>query len=68
MNSVKVEEETGIKTGDRIIWRRVKLKNSANLDRFLSLAREKKLSREELILVVSTVELKQNIFPQGYLE
>ncbi len=42
-------------------WRRFKPKDSKNLDRLQSLIEKKNLSREDLILILSTIELNQNV-------
>ena len=46
------------------LFRRFEVKNEKNLDKFKVLVDEKNLSREDLILILKTVSLKEDTFPQ----
>lgn len=46
------------------ILRRFKLINEENKDKLLTLIEEKSLSREDLILILSSISLNQDIHPQ----
>ena len=46
------------------LFRRFEVKDEKNLDRFKVLVNEKNLSREDLILILETVSLKEDTFPQ----
>lgn len=46
------------------LFRRFEVKDEKNLDKFKDLVDEKNLSREDLILILETISLKENTFPQ----
>lgn len=46
------------------LFRRFEVKDEKNLDKFKDLVNEKNLSREDLILILETVSLKEDTFPQ----
>lgn len=55
-------EFTGVKEkGMEELFRRFEVKDEKNLDKFKDLVNEKNLSREDLILVLETVSLKEVI-------
>ncbi len=49
-------------------FRRFIIKDESNRNRLESLIEEKSLSREDLILILSTMGLNPNIFPQEHPE
>ncbi len=51
---------------DELILRRFKLINEKNKDKLLALIEEKNLSREDLILILSSISLNQDIHLQFY--
>lgn len=46
------------------LFRRFEVKDEKNLDKFKDLVDEKNLSREDLILIMETISLKEDTFPQ----
>lgn len=47
-------------------YRRFKIVNDENKEAFESLVADKNLSREDLMLILSTVEINQDIFQEPY--
>lgn len=46
------------------LFRRFEVKDEKNLDKFKVLVDEKNLSRKDLILILETISLKEDTFPQ----
>ena len=46
------------------LFRRFEVKDEKNLDKFKDLVNEKNLSREDLILILETVSLREDTFLQ----